>query len=147
MPRLSSSLALFVIAASTLAHADKLSQEWQSRYDNLSKVVRSKDFAKFQSLVADNYTWLTPDGKTKNRKDSLAEFKPLFEMKTITGGEKVISASKKSDQVDITYDAKWVLISKDNKTSHFHEIGVDTWKKFAGTWKIVKSVDKLSEMK
>ena len=123
MPRLSSSLALFVIAASTLAHADKLSQEWQSRYDNLSKVVRSKDFAKFQSLVADNYTWLTPDGKTKNRKDSLAEFKPLFEMKTITGGEKVISASKKSDQVDITYDAKWVLISKDNKTSHFHEIG------------------------
>lgn len=136
-----------IAAASTFTHDDKFKTEWQARYDGLSKVVRSQNFAKFQTYVADSYTWLTPDGKTKNRKDSLAEFKPLFEMKKVTGGEMVVNVSKIGKEFRITYDARWVLISKDNKTSHYHEVGVDTWKQFAGAWKVVHSVDKISEMK
>lgn len=147
MLRLSAIFAFLIAVASIFAHSGKFTAEWQSRYDDLSSSVRALNFAKFQSYVADSYTWVQPGGKTKNRKDSLAEFKPMFDMKKITGGEKVVKASKKGSQVDVTYDARWVMTGKDNKTSRFHEVGVDTWKQIGGKWMIVRSVDKISEMK
>ncbi len=147
MFRLGKSLVIVFAFTSAFVHADKLAVEWQTRYDGLSGTLRAKNFAKFESFIADSYTWVQPGGQTKNRKESLAEFKPMFEMKRITGGEKVVAVVKKGEQVDVTYDARWVLTGKDNKISHFHEVGVDSWKRFGGKWKVIRSVDKVSEMK
>jgi len=141
------SFALVIAFISTFAQAGSLTSEWQTRYDNLAKVVRSKNFAIFQSLMADSYKWKTPDGKVKNRKESIAEFKPLFDMKSITGGEKVTAVSDKGSLTEVSYDEKWDFLSKDNKTSHYHEVGVDTWKQLRGKWQVVRTVTKLAEMK
>jgi len=138
----------FVLAClAPLALADTLIQEWQTRYDRLSKAVRDRDFARFQSFAAADYTWKPLSRRTMNRKEAIAAYAPVFKMKAISGGEKVLRAIKKGERVEIDYESRFSFVAPDGTTSRMHEIGVDTWKRRDGTWKIVRTVTKRSDSK
>jgi|GEM_PF-5270945 len=134
---------LMMSTAATFASVDSLTKQWQTRYDSLSKMVTGKDFAGFQKLMANDYTWIQPDGKKLNRKQSIAAFAPIFQMKKVTGGETVKKVVKKGDSVEVTFDARWGYAGPDGKPVTDQEIGVDTWRKVKGTWKVVKTVDQV----
>ena len=133
---------LALASVATLASADSLTKKWQVRYDALSKLVVTKDFNSFQKLIADDYVWVQPDGKQLNRKDTITAFAPIFQMKKVTGGEKVTKVVKKGDTFEVTFDARWSFVGPDGKAATDKEVGVDTWRKVKGEWNVVKTVDK-----
>ncbi|MDR3688924.1 MAG: nuclear transport factor 2 family protein [Fimbriimonas sp.] len=116
--------------------------EWQKRYDKVSKMVIAGDFKSFQDLMAENYVWVLPDGKQKNRKESIAEFAPLFKMKEVSGGETVKKVTGNGEAVEVTFYAKWTMVGKDGKAIHDQERGIDSWRKIGGQWKVIRTVDK-----
>ncbi len=132
-----------VIAATlTIADSDKLAAQWKSRYEEISRVVRAKNLPKFESYIAAEYIWVLADGETKKRAEALLEFTPLFEMKKIVGGEKIVGVTKRGDVIEVTFESNWTFTGKDNKIIRSHEIGIDSWKKFEGKWLIVRTQDK-----
>ena len=145
LSRPTAALLLACLAPSALA--DNLVKEWQVRYDMVSRLVRDRDFATFQSYMGSDYTWTPLGGKKMNRRESIAAYAPMFKMKRITGGEKVLKAVKKGNRVEITCDVRYVVTDPNGGTSRMHEIGVDTWERRKGSWKVIQTVTKLSESK
>ncbi len=136
-------LVLFATAASL--QAAPIPAEWTARYDAIGKALKSGDFAGFKKMVAKEYSWVQPGGKILAREAAMAEFVPLFKAKKIVGKESVKGVKKRGDLVDVSYDSRFTVTFAGKKPQGFHEVGVDTWKKFGKTWQIVKTVDTVSE--
>jgi ketosteroid isomerase-like protein len=139
---------MFVLACfAPLALADAPKKEWQTRYDGLSKAVRDRDFDRFQSFAAVDYTWTPLKGRTMNRKEAIDAYAPVFKMKSVSGGEKVLRVLKTSGGVDIEYESRFTFVTPNGTKSRMHEIGIDTWRRRDGAWKIVRTVTKRSDSK
>jgi hypothetical protein len=139
--------ALLLACVAPVAFADALVKEWQVRYDTVSKLVRDRNFTAFQSYMGSDYTWTPLGGKKLNRKESIAAYAPIFKMKRITGGEEVIKAVRRGNRVEVTCDVRYVVTDQKGGTSRMHEVGVDTWERRRGTWKVIQTVTKFSESK
>jgi len=140
-------LILISLVACTCAFADKVPDLIRGRYRDEKRFVEARNFAAFQTLVADSYVWVQPDGKTKNRKDAMAEFAPMFKAKSIKMSIKIKRIAKHDETYDANYENNVTMVVEGQGKVHFHEIGTDTWKKIGRKWLIVKTVDTLSEQK
>ena len=84
-----------------------------------------------------------PDSKHMNRKESIEAFVLIFQMKKFTGSEKVTCHK---ELVEVNNDACWAVVEKAKKVSHDREVGVETWSKIKGGWKVIKTLDHDSKM-
>ena len=139
------STSLLVISIAIGAMANQPSNEWRKRYDSLEKTYAQKNFSKWKGLVSDEYQWIQPDGKVVNRKDSIAMIEPMFKAKIFQVSETIKGISKRGGVVDVSFDMHLKVVMADGKTSGFHEIGVDSWRKFHGKWKLIGTRDKVAE--
>lgn len=135
-------LCLFLLVGCVLGQAAQVPSEWKERYRQVVKTFTTRNFAAFKKLVADEYVWILPDGTTKNRKESLAEFEPLFKAVKATGDEKIEKVEKKGDTVEVTFKANFVFTFADKSKVEINEEGIDTWKKIKGKWQFIQSRDK-----
>lgn len=115
---------------------------WKQRYAQEIKFVQARDAKGFASMVADDFTWTNPEGKTFNRADALAEFGQLFKADSILMSIRLSKVVRRGDLVDVTYANTFTLKYKGKAPTKVLDEGVDTWKNVGGTWKFVKSVNK-----
>ena len=87
-----------------------------------------------------------PDSKHMNRKESIEAFVLIFQMKKFTGSEKVTKVACHKELVEMINDACWAVVEKAKKVSHDREVGVETWSKIEGGWKVIKTLDHDSKM-
>jgi len=136
-------IALATVCA--LASAVELPAELKSRYQTEKSLIESKNLSGFTALFADGYTWTLPDGKSKNKAQSIAEMAPMFKAQKIVLSEKFTKCVKHGDTYEVSFDAKLTIVVSKKTTSHYHEVGADTWKKVGGNWLIIKTVDTVSQ--
>lgn len=134
-----------VVISSSSALADRLKEEWQARYYKLSKIICSRDLKAFTDYLAPDYVWIQPGGVKRTRAQAIGDFGEMFKAKAISGGEKVVGVRRVADTVEVKYDARWTLTGVDGKVSKFHEKGVDTWRLTGKAWKVIKTLDEVSE--
>lgn len=135
-------LALSILAASGFAHADKLTKDWQKRYDVYVNSITSRDQKAFESYIAKDFYWVKADGTKLNRKAALAEFGGIFTATKITGGETVLRAIKKGPVVEIHFHERFEITMPKSKPFKMDEFGTDGWKLIGGKWQMIYSIAK-----
>lgn len=121
--------------------ADPLLSEWTGRYEAYLKTITSVDFAAWQKYLADDFVWIKADGTTVDRQSMINELAPLFKAKTIKGSEKILGVVRRGDDFEVSYSEDWVLTFPDRSVVKIQQGGADVWRKIAGKWQIVKSLE------
>ena len=136
---------LALILLFCFANADRVPAEWKARYAAEKKLVVARDLAGYKALVSDDYVYVLADGKKLNKKQTFVEIEQMFKAKKITMDETLTSVVKHGNIYDVSFDAKLTMEFAGSGTMHYHEIGIDSWKKIHGKWLIVRTVDKVAD--
>ena len=84
--------------------------------------------------------------KEIRQKSTIASTEEIFKARKISGDIKVLRVDTNKDQsVDVTFDLLLTWDYGRRNVVHFHEQGVDTWKKFGTRWAEVRTVDKVTK--
>lgn len=105
----------------------------------------AKNFAKWKSLISEEYQWTQPSGKVVSRKDSISMIEPMFKAKTMQVKEDIKGIFRRGEVMDISFEMKLKVVMLNGKTSGFHEVGVDSWRKSHGKWKLIGTRDQVAE--
>ncbi|MCE9560374.1 MAG: nuclear transport factor 2 family protein [Armatimonadetes bacterium] len=139
-------LGFSIILATSFASAGTVTgpvpKVWKQRYAQEIKFVQARDAKGFSSMVADEFTWINPEGKTLKRAEALAEFTQLFKADSIAMSIKLSKVVRRGELYDVTYANNFTLKYKGKAPTKFVDEGVDTWKKIGGKWQFIKSVNK-----
>jgi hypothetical protein len=131
---------------STSAFAGPVPSEWTNRYKAEVKLITARDFVGWQKLIAKEFVWVQPDGKKVNRKDAIAEYKGLFDALKIEGDSVPKRVVQRGQKFDVTYAADFLITFAGQGRKRYTESGVDTWKRIAGKWQIIKNITKKMSM-
>jgi ketosteroid isomerase-like protein len=139
------SLAL-LLGASVITLAADMPKAVKGAYDRVAKAINKCDFKTFKTFFSDDFVMVDPSGKTSKHDEFMASVEPLFKAnKSGTSTHKFMGVKEHGGVVDVSFDMKVTLTGKAGKTM-IHEVGVDSWKKVKGQWKMVKTVDKVFDI-
>ena len=138
-------ITICLVATTMSVNANQLDKQWRARYDSLERIYFARNFAKWKSLISDEYQWTQPNGKVVSRKDSISMIEPLFKAKSFQVKEEIKGISRRGEVIDVSFEMKLKIVMQDGKSSGFHEIGIDSWRKVHGKWKLIGTRDQVAE--
>jgi hypothetical protein len=134
-----SAVALFVVANAGPA----VPKEWKQRYNSLMGTINKKDVASFKKSFDESFVTIDDKGKQSSRDEFFQMVDGLMaNAKSVKTKEKLLSVKTQGDTVDVSFDFSMTVKHTPSGSTKVHEVGVDTWKKVGGVWKIIKTVDK-----
>jgi hypothetical protein len=140
-------IALFLaVALAAFGIAGSQESEWQARYDKLIGNLNRGDLEPWKACFARQFVLISPDGSKKSRMRFFRDVeKDLAGTKGFEGKAWIKKVTPHRGSVDVAFDFKATVKTSDGKVM-IHEVGVDTWQKISGKWKMVKTVDKQMTM-
>ena len=143
--RIAALVALATLTAVSLAGS--MPKGVRSAYQSLSTTIDTCDFKKFQGYFGSDFTFVDPKGETANREQFMAQVKGLFDGHTSGRTSHKFSGVKEHDGVvDVSFEMHVTMNGPAGRIK-VHEVGVDTWKQVNGKWVMIKTVDKVFDVK
>ena len=131
-----------VLLAATGFGAD-VPAEIRSQYKKVELCIVNTDVRTFKTMFDPSFVNVDDKGVVTAYPAFMKQVDELFAgVISGTAKEKQLSAKVYPDRVEVDFDLKFSFRSKKSVLTG-HEVGVDTWKKIGGQWRLVKTVDKV----
>jgi ketosteroid isomerase-like protein len=136
-------MSLVLAGTCALATATDSLAEWQSRYQIYGKLIDAKDRKGYLAIYTDDYIWVDPKGKKKNKKQMAVELEELFNAKKVVIKGRVTKVVTKNGVTQVDFDFHFTVDTGKQGVMLMHEVGTDSWRKENGKWLEFKTVDKV----
>ena len=119
----------------------------QQQYKLIEKCIVTPNVKVFKSLFDPSFVNIDEKGQKTAYPAFMKQIDQLFAGAVSgTAKEKFLGAKVHGELVEVSFDQHFSLKTA-KSTMTGHEVGIDTWKKFGGEWRLVKTVDTLFTVK
>ena len=131
----------FTVAATS--YGADVPSEIRIQYKKIEQCIVKPDVRTFKTFFAASFVNVDDQGTVTAYPAFMKQVDGLFAGAISgTAKEKLRTAKVYPDRVEVDFDLTFSLETKKSVLSG-HEVGIDTWKKIGGLWRLVKTVDRV----
>ena len=132
-----------ILAVAVTTYSADVPSEISTQYKKIEQCIINPDVRTFKTLFDPSFVNFDEKGKKTAYPEFMKQIEGLFAGAISgTAREKLTDVVVHSDRTEVKFDLKFSFRTKTSELTG-HEMGIDTWKKKDGQWRLVKTVDTL----